>query len=168
MPEKDYVTEPLKLSFSGVVAFDTLYKTLVNWLRKRNHYEEFEEKMHKTVRTEDGKKKLIFSWQAKKPVTDYVMNIIEIEANITNMQEVKKKGSTEKWYKGEYNFTFFGYLLKDYEDRWSRNALWKFLREVSDKYMSGSKFKEYEAELLADIRKLRAEVKAFLDLQKTV
>lgn len=168
MPERDYVTDPLKIKFSGSIPFDTLYKMLHNWLTKRNRYEEFEERLHKTVRGEEGNKKVLFSWIAKKAVTDYVMDVIEIDVAIDDMVEVKKKDSTEKWYRGDYTFNIVGYLMKDYEDRWSRNAVWKFLREVSDKYMTGSKMKEYEEELLAEIRKLRIEIKAFLDVQKTV
>ena len=40
------------------------------------------------------------------------------------------------------------------------------MRELSDRFLTGSKFDEYEAELLGELQKFIAEIKAFLGVQK--
>jgi len=164
MPERDYVTEPLKLSFSGAVDFDTLYKIVRNWCTKIHGYTLFEEKEHKSIRTSKGKD-LAFKWVGKRVITDYIMYVIEINLNIDNVIDVKgKKGML---CQGDFNFVFSGYLFKDYEDTWAKNAVLKFVREAHDKYITGGKMQKYEKELLKDIEDLRTEVKAFLNIRKT-
>tara|TARA_Y100000310_G_scaffold344346_2_gene456613 strand:- start:15825 stop:16328 length:504 start_codon:yes stop_codon:yes gene_type:complete len=165
MGEKDYVTDPLKLSFSGTVPFDVLYKTMNNWVLKRYKYDMLKELEHNTVKKKEGKD-LFIKWRAFRKITDYVTYTIEIELKISDMVEVKRKGSSKKWYKGKFDFLFNAYVLKDYEDRWSKHALTKFMRELSDRFLTGSKFDEYEAELLGELQKFIAEIKAFLGVQK--
>ena len=166
MPERDYVTEPFKVTFSGTVPFDTLYKTIHKWFTQTYKYDSFDEKEHKTLKTPQGKN-LFFKWQSKRIMTDYIIYVIDLEVVIKNMVEVKRKESNEKCYKGDYTFTFSGFIMKDYEDTWSRYAFVKFMREVYDKFLIGSKMIGFEKELLSDMNKLRAELKAFLNLQKT-
>ena len=167
MPERDYVTDPVKIQFAGVVPFDTLYKTMSSWILKRYQYNALKELEHKTIKKAEGKD-LALKWQAVRKVTDYVVYVIEIDMVVKDMVQVKRKGSNEKCYKGDFTFTFNGFLMKDYEERWAKSAIMKFMREVSDKYLTGDKFAQYEKELASEIQKLKGEVKAFLNVQKTI
>ena len=165
MPERDFVTEPIKVAYSGVVAFDDLYKRIYSWFSELYGYD-FIEKEHTSKRKGKGKQ-VVFKWEGQKLATDYVMFFFTVDVKIDNMVEVKKKGSTKKLYQGDFTFVFAGHMQKDYEQSWTKNALMKFMREVNDRYIAKSRMKKLENELLDDIHKLKNEVKAFLNLQKT-
>lgn len=163
MPERDYVTEPIKLGFSGVADFDTIYKLLHKWFKKYKY--KFIEKEHKTTKTSYGKN-LFFKWAADKKVTDYIKFLIEIELIVSNMVDVKKKGSSKKLCDGDFEFVFMCSIEKDYEDTWAKNAILKFMREVFDKFVTESKTKAFEKEVLEETRKLISEIKSYLDIQR--
>ena len=49
---------------------------------------------------------------------------------------------------------------------YGKNPLVKFTREVFDKYVTESKMKAFEREIIKDRDKLIAEIRAFLEVQK--
>ena len=58
-----------------------------------------------------------------------------------------------------------GYLEKDYENRWERNPLAKFLRGAYDKYIIRSRIEQYEDKVAAEVDEAMAQIKAFLALE---
>ena len=161
MPERDYVDQTLEVKHKGVFNFDELYKTLAKWLKmykytiQENEYKDYKE---------DGKNMVYVKWEAPKKVTDYIKYVIEVELTVNDYREVivEKKKNLE----GQVTLRFSGFLLKDYEETWSRKGLMKFMREVYDKFMIGSKLAAMEKELRDDLYKLVNEVKSYLNLTK--
>jgi len=161
MPEKDYVEQTLQVKHKGIFNLDELYKTLVKWFTMYKYkVHEIEYKDYK----EDGKNMLYVKWEASKKVTDYVKYVIETELNVNDFKEVMvdKKKNVE----GEISMKFAGYLLKDYEEVWSRKGYMKFMREVYDKFLHGYKLAETEKELKDELYKVVNEIKSHLNLMK--
>lgn len=164
MPERDFVGEPIKYGFSGIIPIDDLYKAVYKWF-KLYSYTTVTEKEHKTIQLVEGKN-YTFLWSASKKVSDYIKYVLDIEVKAKGLKEVKTEEAKKKYYKGDINFTFIAYLEKDYEEHYGKNPVTKFMREVYDKYVTESKLKTFEKELANERDKLINEIKAFLNVQK--
>lgn len=163
MAEKDFVGEPVKYSFSGIIPLDDLYKAIYRWFKLFGY--KVTEKEHKAA-IGNGKRDYVFTWVAERKVTDYIKYIIETDIKVSNLKEVKTKEGKKKYYKGEIKFTFAAYLLKDYEEMYGKNPLIKFMRETFDKYLTENKMRTHEKQLSGEMLKLINEIKAFLTVQR--
>ncbi len=161
MPERDYVADVLQLSYSGVFDFDGLYKVLYRWFQQyRYSFKELDYKEFK----DGGVKKLQIKWQATRKVTDYVRYVFEVGFLLNNMNEVVVKN--KKRMSGSLSISVAAYLEKDYEETWARRTWLKFVREVYDRFVTGSKITEMQQELITEMNAFRNEVKTFLNMQK--
>src|SRR3989344_1637366 len=152
MPERDYVADILTISYEGIFDFDNLYKTLHQWF-KRHRYT-FKESDYKEYR-DRGQQHLSTLWQGSKKITDYVTYVMEVNIYLNNMTSLAVKG--KKKIKGSLTIKIAAFLQKDYEETWSRKVWSKFIREVYDKFIAGSKLRELHDELLHEMNLLRAE-----------
>ena len=161
MPDRDYVGDILQVSYKGVFDFDGLYKSLCGWFKKHRYtfneldYKEFKER---------GERKLHVKWEGKRRVTDYVVYTIEVGFQLNDYADVKVKN--KKRVGGDLGVKIIAYLAKDYEETWSRKSWLKFIREIYDRFVIGGKNLEMQNELLGEMKILRNEIKAFLNLQK--
>ena len=161
MPERDFIADVLQVSYHGVFDFDGLYKALYRWFQiyrynfKENDYKEYKD---------GGVKKLSIKWAANRKVIDYALYTFEVGLQLDNMQEVVVKN--KKKMSGSVTLNIAAYIEKDYEERWSNTKLMKFIREVYDRFVTGSKMQSMQQELLGEMNALRTEMKSFLDLQK--
>ncbi len=163
MPERDFVGEIVKYSFSGIIPIDDLYKAIFKWAKLYGY--KIVEKEHKTALSPE-KRDHVFNWTIERKPTDYIKFKIDVEVKVKNLKEVKTKTGKKKYYKGDIDFLFIAYFEKDYEDAFGKNPVIKFTREVFDKYITESKMQRLEKELLRDRDKLISEVKAFLEVQR--
>jgi hypothetical protein len=161
MPEREFVEDIMEIQHTGVLDFDGLYKSLAGWFKKQRY--NFAELDYKEFR-ERGGHHLHIKWEGKRMVTDYVKYVIEVTLQLNNFTDVKVKGRQR--VNGEVKMKIIGFLEKDYEDRWSKKSWIKFIREVYDKFVGGSHLKEMQEELRGEMRLLRGDMKAFLNLQK--
>lgn len=161
MSERDFVADVLQVTYQGVFDFDGLYKALYRWFQKyrygfkENDYKEFKE---------GGVKKLSLKWSASRRVTDYIRYVFEVGLSVDKMQDVMVKN--KKKMSGSVTLNIAAYIEKDYEEQWSNTKMMKFIREVYDRFVTGSKIQAMQKELLGEMNALRAEMKSFLDLQK--
>lgn len=162
MPDRDYVQDVLQISFSGVFDFDGLYKALVEWFKKHRYV--FKEIDYKEFR-EEGSRNLQLVWEGKRKVTDYLKDVIEVNLKLSKYENVAV--NNRKRVKGALSLRIAAYLEKDYEERWSKKAWLKFMREAYDKYVLGGRNKLVQDELVQEMNLLRNEIKAFLNLYKT-
>ncbi|HLC72302.1 MAG TPA: hypothetical protein VJH37_01850 [Candidatus Nanoarchaeia archaeon] len=163
MPERDFIGDVVKYSFSGIIPIDDLYKALNKWTKAAGY--RIMEKEHKTVASGE-KSDHVLAWTLEKKATDYVRLKIDTDIKIKGMREVKTKTGKKKYHQGNVDFAFSAYLEKDYEDMYGKNPLVKFTREVFDKYVTESKMKTFEREIIKDRDKLITEIRAFLEVQK--
>ena len=163
MPERDFVGEIIKYSFSGVIPMEELYKAIFKWAKLYGY--KVIEKEHKTALSLE-RKDYVFNWTIERKPTDYIKFKIDTEVKVKSLKEVKTKAAKKKYYKGDIDFMLIACFEKDYEDAFGKNPLIKFTREVFDKYLTESKMQRLEKELLRDRDKLLSEIKAFLEVQR--
>ncbi len=161
MPERDYVDQDFKVSFTGLFDSERLYQQLYAWFKK--HGFTWKEVDYKDVK-EGGTRKVMIKWQADKPANDYILYRIETDLVLSGLADVlvgKKKKS-----QGTVSLKFVAYLVADYEDEWKKGALLKFLREVYDKFVMGSRHAQFKNDLKEEVRNLVDEIKTYLQLTK--
>jgi len=149
----------------GYWNYTELYNLCFDWL-KDNGYNTKENEY--TEKQKPNGKEIILKWVAKKKVTDYLMNVIELEWHILGMKdvEVEEDGKKVGTNKGEVKIDFTVDLEKDYEENWDKKPIWKFMRGVYDKYVARTTIDEYEDRIEDDALEFIAQVKGFLRLHK--
>lgn len=164
--QRDYIARGVKVKQVAVFYLDEFYKTMFRWF-ELNHYN-FQEKEYRQSTDPKGKH-LEIRWYAEKRIDDYVKFVIEIDFLILGLQDIvveKEGGVKTKTNKGALELRFNAYLLKDYEDKWSKTAFIQFLRAVYDKYIIRARMEAYEDQLFEELQSVIAEAKSFLALHK--
>ena len=87
-----------------------------------------------------------------------MVNLVEVEVEVDGRKVNKHKANSE--------IKFDATLMKNYENKWDKNAFLRFIREVYDTYIIRSRIEDYKAELYSEIYELIDEVKAFLNMYK--
>ena len=162
MAQKDFIVKGSKIEYEGLFCFDDLYKHIKTWFTRRGYC--MRESEYKEVKADTRNIKI--SVDAIKEVSDYISFLVELSIKLENLKEVKKKGDKKIWHQGKLIISFNALTLKDFENQWSKNAFTIFIRETYDKFVIGSKLKQFEKELEEDIYKFTNEIKSFLKLLK--
>jgi len=162
MAQKDFIVKGSKIEYEGLFCFDDLYKHIKTWFTRRGYG--MRESEYKEVKADTRNIKI--SVDAIKEVSDYISFLVELSIKLENLKEVKKKGDKKIWHQGKLIISFNALTLKDFENQWSKNAFTIFIRETYDKFVIGSKLKQFEKELEEDIYKFTNEIKSFLKLLK--
>ena len=162
MAQKDYIIKNVNVEFEGLFCFDDLYKHIKTWFTRRGYG--MKESGYKEVKADTRNIKI--SVDAMKEVSDYVSFLVELSIKLEDLKEVKKKGDKKIWHQGKVKISLKALTLKDFENQWSKNAFTIFIRESYDKFVIGSKLKQFEKELEEDIYKFTNEIKSFLKLLK--
>jgi len=152
-----------KIKKKGHWNYKDLYSFTYDWL-KDNGYIVSEEKYSEKV-TGAGKD-IDIEWTAKRKVTDYFKNVINIKWKILGLKDdvIERAGAKEETNKGEVTLEFKGVLEKDYENRWEDQPFYKFLRGTYEKYIIRTTIDEYEDNVIDDCIELVDQVKAFLEI----
>lgn len=153
-----------KLKHKGFFNFNELYNFCFMWLKDEG-FTVFENEYSEKLT--GGGKEIVIKWEARKKITDYFRNIIEIKWRIIGLQdaEVEIDGKKIKTNKGDLTMEINGLLEKDWEDRWEKNPTYKFFRAVYDNYIIRSTREEYEDRLTAKAVSYTENVKGFLNLE---
>ncbi|MFA4960180.1 MAG: hypothetical protein WC548_00800 [Candidatus Pacearchaeota archaeon] len=148
----------------GYWNFSELYNFCFSWLEDEGY--NVKEKDYQEKIATVGKE-IIIKWEAKKGVTDYFDNVIEINWHILGMKdaEIEREGKKENTNKGEVKITIKANLVRDKESRWEEKPLWKFLRGIYEKYIIRTTINEYEDRLEKKVKKYSNEIKAFLQIE---
>jgi hypothetical protein len=162
MPEKKEVFKQ-QIKQKGFFNYNEVYKFCFNWLKEEG-YSISEDKYDEKV-TSFGKE-IQIKWTAKKKISDYFRNIIELKWHILGMvdAEVEIEGQKQKTNKGEVKIDFKATLERDYEKRWEDKPVWKFLRGIYDKYIIKTTMEQYESNLVNGASSYFEQIKAFLNL----
>ena len=143
MAQKDFIVKGSKIEYEGLFCFDDLYKHIKTWFTRRGYG--MRESEYKEVKADTRNIKI--SVDAIKEVSDYISFLVELSIKLENLKEVKKKGDKKIWHQGKLIISFNALTLKDFENQWSKNAFTIFIRETYDKFVIGSKLKQFEKEL---------------------
>jgi hypothetical protein len=152
-----------KLKQKGYFNFADLYNFCFDWLKDEGYSvaeTEYTEKLSSFG------KEIMIKWEAKKKVTDYYRNSIQVEWHILGMKdaEVERDGKKESTNKGEIKISVGADLETDYEEKWEAKPFWKFMRGVYDKYIIRTTTDEYEDRLSGQGEEYVKDIKAFLQI----
>ena len=162
MAEKD-LTLKEKIEHFGLFDFPGLYSYVHSWLKEEN-YGVNEDKY--SERVSGNKRDLLIEWKATKKLSDYFKVEIAVKYEIGEMTEVEAEidGEKKKMNKGKVSIELKGTLIKDYDGKWETSAFSKFMRDVYNKYVIPSRVLDINNMVEGNVRKLKEEIKAFLEL----
>ncbi len=162
MAEKDLILKE-KVEHSGLLDFSALYSFMHSWL-KNEQYGVNEDRYSEKV--SGNKRDLRIEWKATKDVSDYFRFEQKIEFEISNLTDVEAEidGEKKKMNKGKVEIKISGNLVKDKDSKWETSPFNRFMRDLYNKYIIPSRVRAFENELSDDVRRLKEEIKAFLEL----
>ena len=163
MAEKDKVIEN-KIKRDGVFDFKETYKFIYRWLSEEN-YDISEDKYQEAISGDS--KNIEIVWTATKKVSDYFKFEIKLSWRVLGLVnvEAEKDGKKIKANKGSFEVKVKGTIIRDYEGKWDKKPVMKFLRGVYDKYIIKGTKDQYEDKLIEDVNDLIEETKAFLTIE---
>jgi len=164
MAEKDTIFSSA-MSYGGVFKFPEFYLFCYQWLTEELNLD-LTEKAYKTTIKPNGKDVKI-EWDAVRKVTDYFKFLFEIVFEIVAMSEVEviENGQKVKANKGKIKLKIKGVLIKDYEGKFEKDALRKFLRGIYEKWVITSRVDEMETKLFGECDEFLNQAKAYLALE---
>lgn len=160
MAEKDTIYKG-KVKQTGVFNFKELYSFVYDYLIEDGY--DLTEKTYSEKVTGDSKM-IEIKWEANKKVSDYFKFQIKLDWQIIGMKEVDvdREGKKVKTNSGSIEIKFSGVLIKDYENRWEDNPVYKFLRGVYDRYIIRNRIEQFEQKLIGEIIDTLNQCKSFL------
>lgn len=160
MSEVDYVVPKLVVDQKNVVfEVKELYNSLRTW-GDLNRYD-FMEKEY-TQQAEDDLKSTTIKWIFERRMDDYMMFVIKMKFTIKGKEvSMKKKG---KSVQGDIKVKFEAYIKKDYDDKWERKPILKFIRGFQDHFISRGKILRFEDALKKECYDIYNETKSFFNL----
>ncbi|MBN2142652.1 hypothetical protein JW711_04955 [Candidatus Woesearchaeota archaeon] len=163
MAEKRIIFTDKSLRFEGLFDIKGLFRTMVKWFDDRS-YDMFENKNYEEVYEKD--KKITFELIPYKKITDYHKFVVRVFVVCESLKEVnlELKGVKHRLLKGDVNFTFDATLVTDYEGRWEGGPQYFFFRTLIDKFIYKSQTRNYEQELIKEVKELEEEIKAYLNM----
>ena len=162
---KDVLFDNYKLKQDSIFDLGELYKSIFRWFDVNGY--SFYEKEYNDIDEPNGKHLEIY-WYTEKKIDLYVKFVIEVSYLVLGMQkiELEKGGVKIKTNKGSIEFRITAYLMKDYDDKWSKSAMQKKMRYIYDRFIIKKRIDKLEAELVKDVNSLVDELKSFLDIHR--
>lgn len=165
MPQKSMLINNMKIAQDSIFDMGELYKNMFRWFETYEY--DFHEDGYEESNTQAGKQ-VKFYWTAEKKMDAYIKYVIELNVFILGLQsiEIEKEGLKTKTHKGNIEFRITGYLLKDYDGKWSKTPFHTTLRYLYDKIIARKRYNIHEREFMTESKKLLDEIRAFLNLNK--
>ena len=147
---KDYLFEKYKLKQDSVFDLTEMYKTLFRWFDVNGY--SFYEKEYNDIDEPAGKHLEVY-WYTEKVIDAYVKFVIEVNYLVLGLQkiELESGGIKFKTNKGSIEFRITAYLLKDYNDKWSKTPIQSKMRFLYDRFVIRKRIDKLEGELVKDV-----------------
>lgn len=162
MSEKEIIIGE-KLDYSGLFKFSDLYQEGHFWFSEEN-YGVIEEKYAEKI--SGNSKEIDVIWKCTKRLGDYFKIEMKVTWEIKNMVEVEVEvdGKKKKMQQGKLRIDIKGAIIKDAGSIWDPKPVYRFLRDVYNKYIIPQRVDAMEDKVKADVRGFKDEMKAYLDL----
>lgn len=165
MPEEE-VKFSGSMKYTGIFSFRDFYKFCYDWLNEETGLDQFaEEKYEEKIIGEA--KDVEIKWVGSKKFTDYFKFEITVKLTIRRLTtvEVMQNNTKVKANSGELKATVKGVLIRDYEQKFERDAFRKFLRSIYEKWIIKSRIDQFEDKVMEECDEFLAQAKAYLDLE---
>ncbi|MDO8508237.1 MAG: hypothetical protein Q7S27_00980 [Nanoarchaeota archaeon] len=162
MPEREEIIKE-KVDISGIFDFKTVYGFAYNWLKDEG-YGVVEEKYSEKV--SGNSRDILIKWAFGKQLSDYFKIDGEVEMEIKGLTdvEVEINGDRKKMNKGKIGVEIKALMIMDPDGKWDKNAFYKFIRELYNKYVIPSRVESVRNTIKKDVVELKEQIKALLEL----
>jgi len=153
------------IKYSGIFSFAEFYRFCYDWLTEETGLKIKENKYEEKLVGES--KNMVVQWTGERKLTDYFRFDVKVKFSIgglTNV-EINQAGAKVKTNKGSITIAVQGILVRDYQGKFERNALNKFLRSIYEKWVITSRIEEFEDKIANDCDEFLSQAKAYLDLE---
>jgi hypothetical protein len=161
--KSEKIVPKLKISHKGIFDFKDVYEGLKRWLMHSGYGNESKNLHEKSYleRIKGDSKQIESRWTARKEVTGYFANVIEISfqsIGVTDV-EIEKDGRKVKLQKGKIDITITGTLLKNKNKGWS-----PLMCSIYENFVIRDRLENYRIGLYSKVYSLHDEIKAILEL----
>ncbi|RLG10912.1 hypothetical protein DRN73_06690 [Candidatus Pacearchaeota archaeon] len=164
MAEKDKIFSS-KVKYSGIFSFQDFYRFCYDWLTDEMGLLVIEDKY--VEKLSGDSKNIDIEWTGTRKVTDYFKFDVKVKFRIIGLTnvEVVQNNAKVKTNKGSVEVKLSGTLVRDYQGKFEKTYLSKFLRSIYEKWVIPSRVEEYEDKLVGDCDEFLTQVKSYLDLE---
>lgn len=164
MPEKDKIFSS-KIKYVGVFGFTDFYRFCYEWLVEEMGMAIMEDKYIEKLSGDS--KNIDVEWTGSRKVTDYFKFEVKVAFRIIGLKkiEVQRGNAKVKTDEGSVEVKLAANLIRDYEGKFEKGALSKFMRAIYEKWVIPARVGDYEDKLAGDADEFLAQVKAYLDLE---
>jgi len=162
MADKDLIIKE-KIAHSGVFDFSAFYSFAHGWFYDEG-YGVVEAKYSEKI--SGNKKNMFIEWNVEKKLNDYFKFQYNLKFYIDDLTDVDVEidGEKKSMNKGKILVEIKGYLIKDYDSKWDVNPVYKFMRDIYNKFVVPTTIDNLENKLIGDLQTFKDELKAFLEL----
>lgn len=109
-----------------------------------------------------------FYWECLKNVDDFNRFIVEIKVEFANMERITVIKDKEKneMDRGDGEITMKASLLTDYEKKWEKNPVLKFVKVIFENLFEKSSLEHYKNEVDDEMYEIENEIKSYFNLQR--
>jgi len=164
MAEKDKIFAS-KIKYTGIVNFADFYKFCYDWLKEEMGLDLVEDKYAEKL--SGDAKNIDVEWSGSRKITDYFKVEVKVAFKVVALTnaEITQDGKKIKTNKGAIEVGVKGTLVRDYQGRFEKTAIQKFLRGIYEKMVIPSRVSEFEGKVIGDCDEFLAQAKAYLDLE---
>ena len=164
MAEKDTIFSS-KIKSKGIFTFDEFYRFCYDWLKDETGLDISEDKYAEKLKGDE--KEIDIKWTGTKKVTDYFKFEIKVTFRILGLKKVEMaKGNAKiETNKGSVEIKVKSTLIRDYDGKFEKDAIRKFLRSIYEKWVIKARIEQLEAKLIGDSDEFLGQAKAYLDLE---
>ena len=164
MAEKDKIFSS-KVKYGGLMDFKEFYKFCYQWLTEETGLDVAEEKYAEKI--SGDAKDIDVIWRGEREITDYFKFEVKITFKIIHLTkaEITQDRRKIKMDNGSVQVDVKGTLVRDYDGKFEKNSMQKFMRGIYEKWVIASRIEEYEDKLVSDCNEFLDQAKAFLDLE---
>lgn len=164
MTEKDLLIKE-RVEKDGLLSFKEFYRFAHSWFKDEQYEPIVEEKYQEKM--SGGSRDMVIEWRTWKRISEYFQIEAWIKMEIFGMTEVEVEidGKKKKMNKGRIMMEIKGSLIKDPDSKWDGTAMYRFIREMYDKYVIPAKVDRLEDKIKDDVRDFKEACKSFLELQ---
>lgn len=165
MVEEKLLLDELEMEYEGLFDATELFGLVDNWLKLKGYDKLVTLDQEQVV---SDSKHVHVIWEPMKWHTDYVRKKIKFEVMMSDVKEVETVIDKAKIRinQGKVRMLFSGILHTDWEGRWEQKPIYHFLRVVFNKYVYSNYTKDYEGEIVGDVKELMGKVGSFLNLYR--
>lgn len=167
MTEKRELIGGETIVYDGYFRLADLYSIIEAWVAERGF--DKDDKLHEIKVKEEGRY-VELDLQPSKQVSEYMKIIAQIRISIKQMtdEEVEIDGKIVKMNKGNIKIIFKASMFTDHEGDWESGPFIQIFQTFFEKFIFKRDIEEFERMAINEVRTLKNEVSAFLNLNKFI